>query len=131
MPIDAILQGSRAGLAYERLRLEAASRNIAMANVPLPAQAAAPQTVEPVGEGSFGSIVAHPQGDAVSKNAVREVYEPNHPLADSEGMVRYPDVDLVHEMATLLTASRGYEANVRAFNMLRGMTLQALEIGAK
>jgi flagellar basal-body rod protein FlgC len=34
-------------------------------------------------------------------------------------------------MATLVTASRGYEANVRAFNLLRGMQLRALELGAK
>ena len=31
----------------------------------------------------------------------------------------------------MITASRGYEANVRAFNMLRAMVLKALEIGAK
>ena len=45
--------------------------------------------------------------------------------------MRYPAVDLVQEMTTLMSASRGYEANVRSFNLLRGMMLHALEIGAK
>lgn len=45
--------------------------------------------------------------------------------------MHYPAVDMVGEMTTLLTASRGYEANVRSFNVLRGMLLRAMEIGAK
>ena len=50
---------------------------------------------------------------------------------DKAGMVRYPAVDMVEEMTTLMTASRGYEANVRAFNFLRGMLQRAIEIGGK
>ena len=61
----------------------------------------------------------------------RTVHDPSNPMADADGMVRYPTVDLVQEMTTLMTASRGYEANVRSFNLLRGMMLRALEIGAK
>jgi flagellar basal-body rod protein FlgC len=38
---------------------------------------------------------------------------------------------MVNEMTTLMTASRGYEANVRSFNFLRNMLLRAIEIGAK
>ena len=62
---------------------------------------------------------------------VREVYDPGHPMAGTDGMVRYPAVDMVQEMTTLMTASRGYEANVRSFNFLRNMLLRAIEIGAK
>ncbi len=61
----------------------------------------------------------------------RTVHDPGHPFADADGRVHYAATDLVHEMTTLMTASRGYEANVRAFNLLRGMVLRALEIGAK
>ncbi|MGC1548542.1 MAG: flagellar basal body rod C-terminal domain-containing protein [Rhodanobacter sp.] len=36
---------------------------------------------------------------------------------------------MVSEMSTLTEASRAYEANVRAFNTLRGMALHALDVG--
>ena len=52
-------------------------------------------------------------------------------MADAKGFVHYPAVDMVQEMTTMLTASRGYEANVRSFNVLRSMVLRALELGAK
>jgi flagellar basal-body rod protein FlgC len=55
--------------------------------------------------------------------------DPNHPLADADGNVRYPDTELVDQMTSLISASRGYEANVRAFNLLRNMVMRSLEIG--
>ena len=63
--------------------------------------------------------------------AFRQVQQPGHPYADKEGQVRYPDVDMTVEMTTMMGASRSYEANVRAFNLLRSMMLRGLEIGAK
>jgi flagellar basal-body rod protein FlgC len=127
MPIESVLDAARSGLAYERLRMDAASRNIAAANVPVaPGDVARTWQVAP---DTFG---AHVGGGvlALQPAATRAVHDPSHPLADAQGMVAYPSVDMVGEMTTLMTASRGYEANVRAFNLLRGMTLRALEIGA-
>lgn len=132
MSIDAIMEASRAGLAYERLRMEAASKNIAAANMPL-APNASPMRAEVINKTTgFGQYVG---GDLAQVNqpnaATRAVHDPGHPMADADGMVHYPATDLVQEMTTLMTASRGYEANVRAFNLLRGMTMKAMEIGAK
>ncbi|TNJ33387.1 hypothetical protein E1B00_13140 [Arenimonas terrae] len=107
-------------MTYERLRLDAASRNIAGANRPI--ASGEPATLwrpDPVA------------GLAEREAAARLSHEPGHPLADADGMVRYPAVDMVDEMTTLMTASRAYEANVRAFNLLRSMLMRALEIGAK
>ena len=41
----------------------------------------------------------------------RRVYDPNHPDADKDGYVLYPNINVVEEMANLLTALRTYEAN--------------------
>ena len=128
MSIENILEASRAGLDYERLRLDVASRNIAQANVPIAPGA----TVTRALAADFASQL--PAGGNVpieSPVATRTVHDPGHPMADAEGRVHYPATDLVQEMTTLMIASRGYEANVRAFNLLRGMVLRALEIGAK
>lgn len=123
MGIDAIMDASRAGLQNERLRLDQASRSIASANQPI-----APAALQRTAEGGFAAALAEGDGSIV---ATRQVFDPKHPLADAQGMVHYPQVDMVSEMTTMLTASRGYEANVRSFNILRGMVLRALEIGAK
>lgn len=130
MPIESVLDASRAGLAYERLRMEAASLNIARSNVALAPDAAAVRNTVGVPSAFDASVAGRP---ALLEDTVetRAVHDPSHPHADADGMVRYPKVDMVQEMTTLMTASRGYEANVRAFNALRGMMLQALEIGAK
>jgi len=127
MSIDAIMEASRSGLNYERLRLEAASRNIAGANTPVAPGSPATRT-------DVSGFAGQLQGTVKVVEQpvdVRHVHDPGHPLADASGQVAYPAVDMVREMTTLVSASRGYEANVRAFNLLRGMMLKALDIGAK
>ncbi|MGN6153584.1 MAG: flagellar basal body rod protein FlgC [Lysobacteraceae bacterium] len=125
MPTASALEAARGGMDYERLRLEAASRNIANANAPI--APGAPGTLWRVRGAPDFAGAALDAGEA----EVRQVYDPGHPMAGADGMVRYPAVDLVQEMTTLMTAGRGYEADVRAFNFLRGMQARALEIGGK
>lgn len=124
MGIEAILEASRAGMQNERLRMDQSTRSIASANTPIsPGAMATRQTA------SFANELGGKQG--ITDMATRAVSDPTHPLADAKGFVHYPAVDMVQEMTTLLTASRGYEANVRSFNILRSMVLRALELGAK
>ena len=144
MPVGAILDVARGGMDHERLRMDAAGRNIAGANVAIAPGRTATQWRVDGAVPSFGSPLDVPHGVGVADAesgmpavaverpaAAREVYEPGHPMADAAGMVRYPAVDMVGEMTTLMSASHGYEANVRSFNLLRGMLMRALEIGAK
>jgi flagellar basal-body rod protein FlgC len=57
------------------------------------------------------------------------VYEPTHPLADADGMVRYPDVDLSSEMTQLIMAQRGYQANLSSVDRAREAYQAALQLG--
>lgn len=57
------------------------------------------------------------------------VYEPGHPDANEDGYVAYPDINVVEEMASLMTAQRGYEANVTSIDTIKAMYNKALEIG--
>lgn len=59
----------------------------------------------------------------------RLIYDPNHPLADDEGMVRGPDMDLETQMTHLIVAQRSYQANVTVFERARDSYQRALEIG--
>jgi flagellar basal-body rod protein FlgC len=59
----------------------------------------------------------------------RLVYDPAHPLADENGMVRHPDMNLSDQMTNLIIAQRAYQANVTVFERARDSYLRGLEIG--
>ena len=58
----------------------------------------------------------------------RRVYAPDHPDADPAGYVSYPNVSVSVEMANLVSAQRGYDANVAVIASHRRMQQKALEI---
>jgi flagellar basal-body rod protein FlgC len=66
---------------------------------------------------------------AQDKRPLRRVHEPGHPDANAEGYVMYPDINVVEEMANLMTSQRNYEANVATIETVKGMYGKALEIG--
>ena len=68
-------------------------------------------------------------GIVQDKRPLKRVYEPGHPDANAEGYVMYPDINVVEEMASLMTAQRNYEANVATIDTVKGMYTKALEIG--
>lgn len=59
----------------------------------------------------------------------RLVYEPDHPLADDEGYVKYPDIDMSSQMTSLIMAQRGYQANAAVVERARSSYEAALQIG--
>lgn len=121
MSTDAIYAVARFGLDFERARMEAASRNIAMANTPLSA----------ANTGAVGENGKTAFGRQVEETGTREVHDPANPMAGPDGNVSYPATDLAVEMTTLMSAQRSYQANIRAFNTLHGMMLKALDIGSR
>ena len=89
---------------------------------------AVPGTGSGLGRGGVGrgaTVAGVELGDPNGK----VVYDPRHPLADAEGMVRYPSVDLVDQMTNLIIAQRAYQANVTVFERARDSYQRALEIG--
>ncbi|CAN7619026.1 flagellar biosynthesis protein FlgC [Aquipseudomonas alcaligenes] len=130
MQLDSISDLIRSAMGYERARAEVASHNLAIANVAL-----APGDRSPllgvVPPSSFAARVGlqNPDVQPIEDTGTRTELDPQHPLADENGMVHYPRVEAAREMATLVSATRAYEANIRAYNSLRAMTLKAFEIG--
>jgi flagellar basal-body rod protein FlgC len=59
----------------------------------------------------------------------RMVYQPDHPLADDEGYVKYPDIDLGDQMTQLLMAQRGYQASLAVVERSTSMYQAALQLG--
>ncbi len=56
-------------------------------------------------------------------------YEPGNPIADADGYVFYPNVDVVHEMADMMSASRSFETNVDVLSRTRSMQQGLLKLG--
>lgn len=59
----------------------------------------------------------------------RMVYEPDHPLADKEGNVLYPDIDLGGQMTALLMSQRGYQANLAVVDRAKTAYEGAINLG--
>jgi flagellar basal-body rod protein FlgC len=59
----------------------------------------------------------------------RMVYEPDHPLADAEGYVKYPDIDLGDQMSQMIMAQRGYQANLAVVERANAAYQAALQLG--
>jgi flagellar basal-body rod protein FlgC len=78
------------------------------------------------GSGQGGVRVA---GTELGSAEGRMVYEPDNPLADDEGYVRYPDIDLGDQMTQLLMAQRGYQANLATIRSATEAYQQALQLG--
>lgn len=68
-------------------------------------------------------------GIVEDQSPFRRVYDPSHPDADREGYVSMPNVNVLNEMAEMMTSVRTYEANVTALSAEKTMFSKALEIG--
>lgn len=64
-----------------------------------------------------------------SNRPPKMVYDPSHPDAGPNGYVAYPDINVMTEMADMISATRNYESNTRAFQSAKDMAMKALEIG--
>ena len=60
---------------------------------------------------------------------LRMQHDPKNPLANAEGYVAMPNVNVVEEMVNMISASRSYQANVEVLNTAKTMMLKTLTIG--
>lgn len=69
------------------------------------------------------------RGIVQDQRPFRMVFEPNHPDANEQGYVAYPDINVVEEMTNMMTAMRSYEANAQSVNAVKRMFQKAVRIG--
>jgi flagellar basal-body rod protein FlgC len=127
---------SASGLAAERLRMEVIANNIANAHSTRGANGGPFRRQEVVFRAAFdqaGFAGANPRGVQIvavrpDQSELPRVYRPGHPDADGDGFVTMPNVQIPNEMVDLITASRGYEANLRLLRSFREMANNTLDI---
>ncbi len=56
-------------------------------------------------------------------------YEPNHPLADSNGNIYFPNVNIMQEMADMISASRSFQTNIEMLNTVKQLMQRTLTLG--
>ncbi|MFT7670492.1 MAG: flagellar basal-body rod protein FlgC [Planctomycetota bacterium] len=141
--IKNLFSGFRAtasGMSAERVRMDVVSKNLANA-----------QTTRMPGEGPpkpyrrqvvhFAPILSKLENGQTEVRGVRvseisgdyktpfdELYDPTHPDADKNGIVRMPNINTMKEMADLMTAVRSYEANLKAQDTFVKMAERALRL---
>ncbi|OGX61739.1 MAG: flagellar basal body rod protein FlgC [Paenibacillus sp. RIFOXYA1_FULL_44_5] len=139
---------SASALTAQRLRMDIIASNIANANttrgtyvngkwIPYQRKLVEMQAIEPSGfANALQSAVNKQAGGGVEISQVindptpfKRVYDPTNPDAGADGYVLMPNVDMVKEMADMISATRSYEANVTALNATKSMISKALEIG--
>jgi flagellar basal-body rod protein FlgC len=59
----------------------------------------------------------------------RRVHDPRHPLADKDGYVSMPNVNVIEEMVNMISASRSYQTNAELMNTAKTLLLKTLQIG--
>lgn len=138
------LRISSSGLTANKKRMAAISSNIANAQTTRTAEGGAYQPKEVVfgsepARETFSEILNSEMEDNAQTVQAKEVvnsrkppvlkYEPNHPDANAEGYVAYPNINTMEEMANMIEASRAYEANINAMNTAKSMAIKDLEIG--
>lgn len=119
------------GLVLHRKWMDAVSDNIANVN-----------TVRRTSENAFQArYVVAQSGDYGKPEGVqvagvqfgdaegRMVFQPDHPLADAEGYVRLPDIDMSDQMTQLIMAQRGYQANLAVVERAQAAYQQAIGLG--
>ncbi|GCD21767.1 flagellar basal body rod protein FlgC [Cellulomonas fimi] len=118
------------GLTVHRKWLDAVSDNLANLNTVRPTSEDAFRAkyvvaAESAGENQGVQVAGIVEGSAEG----RLVYEPSNPLADEDGYVRYPDIDMSSQMTQLIMAQRGYQANATVVDRARETYQAALQIG--
>ncbi len=136
---------SSSGMAAQRMRMNTISSNIANINTTRTPEGGPYRRKDVVFESmpevrNFGEILGttNPRAD-MQRVQVTDVisdrkapllkYEPDHPDANAEGYVAYPNINLMEEMTNMIQATRSYEANVQSLQASKDMAMSALEIG--
>lgn len=133
MSLFNIFNVAGSGMAAQAQRLNVVASNLANADSttsangqPYRAKQVVFSAVPVDGGGAQGVKVTA----VVEDNApLRVVYDPKHPMANEQGYVSMPNVNVVDEMVNMISASRSYQNNVDVMNTSKTLLLKTLTIG--
>ncbi len=135
MSLNRIYDIAGSSLSAQTLRLNTVASNMANAESVGETPEQAYKARRPV----FSELLDQEMNAAGSKVSISEVmestaeplmrFEPDNPLANQDGYVFYPDINLVEEMADMMSATRSYQTSVEVMNNARRMQERLLSLG--
>ncbi|MCW2848620.1 MAG: flagellar basal-body rod protein [Marmoricola sp.] len=123
-----VLRIASSSLGFHQTWLDSLANNIANVNTVKPTSGAAFRGQSIVAEAQQGGGV-QVGGIAQSDPVGRLEYAPDNPVADADGYVRAPDIDLATQMTQLVMAQRGFQASVQVTKDAQETYQSALSIG--
>jgi flagellar basal-body rod protein FlgC len=124
---------SSSGMSAERLRMEVIANNIANAQTTRSPNGGPYRRQDVVFETVLGNHKQGGQGVRAAEiiddpSELPKIFNPGHPDADADGFLTLPNVQIPVEMVNLMTATRAYEANLKAALAMKQMNEQALTL---
>ena len=128
------LDTSTSALVANRVRMETVAANLANSNsiidehgnnVPFRRRIALLAAGDPAGRSDTG---VHVQEIIEDRAPFQLRHQPNNPLADADGYVKYPNIDSMFEQINALEISRSYEANIQAAEATKSMMQTSLRL---
>lgn len=140
MDLFGVFDISSAGMSVEQSRLAVAASNLANSRTSAGVDGTAYQPLRAVVQAtSYENVQAALAAESLPRPVLqsvvpteappRLVYDPGHPDADERGFVAMPGVDALSTMMDLISVSRSYEANLRAFDVTRSLLQRTIDMG--
>lgn len=137
MSLFSVFDIAGSALNAQTIRLNTTSSNLANMNSASSSTNETYKARQPV----FATLLSNEFGDdqstvgvqvlgiVESQEPARQEYNPGHPLADDNGYVYMPNVNVIEEMANMISASRSYQTNVEVMNTAKQMLMRTLSLG--
>ncbi|MGL4475657.1 MAG: flagellar basal body rod protein FlgC [Shewanella sp.] len=137
MSLFNIFDVSGSGMTAQSIRMNTTASNIANADAVSSSQDKTYRARYPVFEAAMAKAShqqQHGQGVVVkgiveSDELLQKEYSPTHPMADADGFIYKPNVNVMEQMADMISSSRSYQMNVQVADAAKSMLQQTLRIG--
>ncbi|WP_076410883.1 flagellar basal body rod protein FlgC [Shewanella sp. UCD-KL12] len=136
MSLFNIFNVSGSGMSAQSVRLNTTASNIANADAVSSSVEETYRARHPIFEAEMAKANHQQQSQAVAVKGIVESdaplqkeYSPSHPMADGDGFIYKPNVNVMEEMANMISASRSYQMNVQVAEAAKSMLQQTLRIG--
>jgi flagellar basal-body rod protein FlgC len=137
MSLFNIFEVAGSAMSAQSVRLNTTASNLANADSVSSSLEQTYRSREPV----FAAVMKGLQGNNAASAGVRVAgivesnapldsrYEPDNPMANEEGYVFLPNVNVVDQMANMISASRSYQNNVEVLNTSKQLLLATIRLG--
>lgn len=145
MSLNNIFDIAGSGMNAQSVRLNTTASNIANAESAASSSEQVYRGRHPVFAASYNQVLGSPNAGGMNNDGssvgvgvagivesdapLQMRHEPNHPLADEQGYVYYPNVNVVEEMTNMISASRSFQVNVEVMNSAKQMVQRVLTLG--